>query len=193
MDIVIYSEDIQLISYWEKNISQKVVVVDEIESLFLLDNSLIIIDKTACKNDCKIILNKLTLKNKILVLDRTPNLNLAQIVLNNGASGYANALMHSCFFTSAIEVIEMDMIWLHPQFVSMLIVQTKKKPIDNDILLEELSNREKEVVLLLVDGLIYKDIAEKLNLAPRTVRAHASSIYKKLNVKDRLGLALLFK
>jgi DNA-binding NarL/FixJ family response regulator len=45
-----------------------------------------------------------------------------------------------------------------------------------------LSNREKEVLKLLVSGLSYKMIASKLNITYDTVRAHMKKIYEKLHV-----------
>jgi DNA-binding NarL/FixJ family response regulator len=45
-----------------------------------------------------------------------------------------------------------------------------------------LSEREKEVLSLLVEGLSYKMIAAKLNITYDTVRAHMKKIYKKLHV-----------
>ncbi len=45
-----------------------------------------------------------------------------------------------------------------------------------------LSLREKEVLSLLVDGLSYKMIADKLNITYDTVRAHMKKIYEKLHV-----------
>ena len=46
---------------------------------------------------------------------------------------------------------------------------------------------------LLIVQAIKKDIAKNLDITHRTVKAHARHIYEKLNVKDRLGLALLLK
>lgn len=45
-----------------------------------------------------------------------------------------------------------------------------------------LSDREKEVLSLLVDGLSYKMISGKLNITYDTVRAHMKKIYEKLHV-----------
>ncbi|CAN5700512.1 response regulator transcription factor [soil metagenome] len=45
-----------------------------------------------------------------------------------------------------------------------------------------LSTREKEVLSLLVDGLSYKMITDKLNITYDTVRAHMKKIYEKLHV-----------
>lgn len=95
--------------------------------------------------------------------------------------------MKGHFILSAIETIKERMIWLHPEFTSLLISQIPTNPAkSNENYLSLLSEREKE-------GDTYKQIAEELSITPRTVKAHASSSYAKLNVKDRLSLALLFK
>jgi DNA-binding NarL/FixJ family response regulator len=49
----------------------------------------------------------------------------------------------------------------------------------------KLSEREKEVLLLLIDGLEYKEISSKLSISPNTIRNHISKIYKKLYVTSR--------
>ena len=50
---------------------------------------------------------------------------------------------------------------------------------------EILSNRENEVLQLLADGLLYKEIAERLFIGHGTVRQHLHNIYEKLHVQNR--------
>ena len=50
---------------------------------------------------------------------------------------------------------------------------------------EILSDRENEVLELLADGLLYKEIAERLFISHGTVRQHIHNIYKKLHVNNR--------
>ena len=50
---------------------------------------------------------------------------------------------------------------------------------------EILSNRENEVLQLLADGLLYKEIAERLYITHGTVRQHIHNIYEKLHVQNR--------
>lgn len=57
----------------------------------------------------------------------------------------------------------------------------------------QLSDREKEILLLLINGLEYKEIAEKLNISPNTVRNCVSKIYKKLHVNSSIQAAKLFR
>lgn len=51
--------------------------------------------------------------------------------------------------------------------------------------IEVLSNRENEVLDLLANGLLYKEIAEKLSISNNTVKQHIHRIYEKLHVQNR--------
>jgi DNA-binding NarL/FixJ family response regulator len=50
---------------------------------------------------------------------------------------------------------------------------------------EMLSDRENEVLELLANGLLYKEIAERLHIVHGTVRQHIHNIYEKLHVTNR--------
>lgn len=50
---------------------------------------------------------------------------------------------------------------------------------------EILSDRENTVLQLLADGLLYKEIADRLNIVHGTVRQHIHNIYEKLHVTNR--------
>jgi two-component system, NarL family, response regulator LiaR len=194
MQIVLHSDDILLTEYWEKSIQEECILIDDLEELKHMTNSLIVINYSACDSQCEDVLKKITLSNKVLILHRTPDIDTAKYVLTHGAKGYGNALMHGHFITSAVETIKEGMIWLYPEFTTMLIMDIPSRNENPNLLkLDILSSREKEVALLLKDGLTYKDIAQELAITARTVKAHASHVYQKLAVKDRLGLALLLK
>lgn len=49
-----------------------------------------------------------------------------------------------------------------------------------------LSEREKEILKLMVEGLDYKAVAEKLFISPHTVRKHIANIYEKLHVTSKV-------
>jgi len=49
----------------------------------------------------------------------------------------------------------------------------------------ELTSREREIVELLAAGLMYKQVAEKLNISIDTVRTHIRHTYDKLQVRSR--------
>ncbi len=50
-----------------------------------------------------------------------------------------------------------------------------------------LTRREKEILLLMIDGLIMKQIADRLNLSYHTIDTHIRNIYDKLHVHSRGG------
>lgn len=56
---------------------------------------------------------------------------------------------------------------------------------ENNSELKKLSSREKEILLLLSEGLRYKEIADRLFLSTETVRTHIRNIYEKLQVNSR--------
>ena len=55
----------------------------------------------------------------------------------------------------------------------------------SDEIFDFLSNREIEILHGIVDGLNYKEIAEKLFISPHTVRKHIANIYDKLHVTNK--------
>ncbi len=54
----------------------------------------------------------------------------------------------------------------------------------------QLTGREREVLLLVRDGLANKQIARRLGIAERTVKAHLTSVFQRLGVADRTQAAL---
>jgi DNA-binding NarL/FixJ family response regulator len=56
---------------------------------------------------------------------------------------------------------------------------------NNNPELSNLSPREKEILELLVQGLLYKEIAVRLSISIETVKRHCFNIYQKLHVSNR--------
>ncbi len=195
MNIILHSDDVNLLSYWEKTFKEDCSICYELDDLKNFNENIIVINYSAFNNKHKEIITLLNKNsNYVLVLHRTPNINTGKEVLSYGAKGYGNALMKEHFLHSAINTMKENMIWLYPEFTSELISQLPTNSSkDTSLLFTKLSSREREVAKLLRDGDTYKIIADKLEITPRTVKAHAQSIYKKLEVKDRLALALLLK
>lgn len=61
----------------------------------------------------------------------------------------------------------------------------------SDTPFDELSARETEVALLLVQGLRQEDIAKRLCLSAKTVNTHKTRLFDKLNIGDSIALARL--
>lgn len=76
---------------------------------------------------------------------------------------------------------------LHPRAARRLLTaRTKQRPTDT----VELTRRETEVLLLVVQGLANKQIARRLGISERTVKAHLTSTFQRIGVSDRTQAAL---
>jgi DNA-binding NarL/FixJ family response regulator len=69
--------------------------------------------------------------------------------------------------------------------IARKVVASFHKENENNVELQKLSEREKEILSLLSEGLRYKEIADKLFLSTETVRTHIRNIYEKLQVNSR--------
>ncbi|WP_294918969.1 LuxR C-terminal-related transcriptional regulator [Sulfuricurvum sp. PD_MW2] len=132
--------------------------------------------------------------HRVMVFSSTPDFSQAQYYLHLGAMGYGNAMMHESHLHSAFQALSEGNIWLHPDFILMMVGQIREQKTSQKNSLEilsVLSQREREVALLLGEGQTHQEISNILNITIRTVKAHATAIYQKLSVKDRLALSLL--
>jgi DNA-binding NarL/FixJ family response regulator len=82
---------------------------------------------------------------------------------------------------------------LDPRAARHLLARTAGEPAARaaaDVAPAELSPREAEVLRLVVDGLLNKQIATRLGITERTVKAHLTSAYQRIGVSDRTQAAL---
>ncbi len=75
--------------------------------------------------------------------------------------------------------------------VAMMSVPEMSEINDQSGLLSPLTEREIEILQLLVQGMTNPEIGQKLHLAPGTVRNYVSEIFTKLNVSDRTKAAVV--
>ena len=157
------------------------------------DNSIVLISDMIVNTLSELEIKNLFLR-RVMILSMTPDFTQAQNFLQMGAMGYGNAMMHETHLHSAYQALTEGNIWLHPDFIAMMISKIRdiKGSQEKSLhILDELSKREREVAVMLGDGLTQHEIADALDITVRTVKAHATAIYHKLDVKDRLALSLL--
>ena len=128
-----------------------------------------------------------------LVLRSLPNLDEGELFLCHDIGGYGNANMSDDVLLQAIEVIKSGNVWLYPDLMTHIITKINKLNGENGTLevLNNLSQREKEVALLVAKGETNQMIADHLDISPNTVKLHLTSIFEKLSIRSRVALAIL--
>ncbi|MEC5423796.1 response regulator transcription factor [Virgibacillus sp. C22-A2] len=105
--------------------------------------------------------------------------------IREGAEGYLLKDAPSEQVVEAIRNIAKGESVIHPSMTKKLLSYHQQKRGDTTENKKELSEREKEVLMCLLEGLSNKEIAEKLFISDKTVKIHVSKIFKKFNVKSR--------
>lgn len=107
--------------------------------------------------------------------------------LSAGASGYILKKTSPAKLLEAIDELLQGGAPMSSQIARKVVAAFQNKPIAAaDGNLSELSKKEMEVLQMLSKGLLYKEIADALNISPETVRKHVYHIYEKLHVSNRI-------
>lgn len=122
--------------------------------------------------------------------------------LQAGANGYINTFITQSLFFEVMKAVKNGDIWAGPELLQKLLkllltnTQPEAEPTaletENE-LFKDLSARENEVLSVLITGVSNKEIARKLDITERTVKAHLSSIFQKTGAVDRISLILMAK
>ncbi len=115
--------------------------------------------------------------------------------VRKGAVGVVLSQCHPEVLYKAIEKVYAGEVWLDRSLIANFLVQKSEggRPATIDVKtarIATLSNREREIIRLVGEGLKNQQIADQLFLSEVTVRHHLTSIYKKLSVSDRLELVI---
>ncbi len=80
------------------------------------------------------------------------------------------------------------------QLVQQNEISLQKKSKQPEKFLFNLTEREQEILKLLVQGLLYKEIGDRLQISPNTAKKHVLNIYSKLHVNNKTqALALAYE
>lgn len=157
--------------------------------------SIFIVDYDSVSSD----LNKLIAANRLpqrtIVLERAPEILTGKFLVTHGVKAYGNAMMHPNHFQEMLQAVQNGKIWTYPALTAALTAEQIEQlsPSALEFLHKRLSEKEIEVVKLVMQGFTNDAIASTLEISVRTVKAHMGSIFTKLHVNDRLSLVLLLK
>jgi DNA-binding NarL/FixJ family response regulator len=124
-------------------------------------------------------------KLPVLVLSSAPDEQLALRVLQSGASGYLNKRVASEELVRAVEKLISGGRYISPAIAELLAEEAAQATLAPHA---SLSNREFEVLRLLVAGRSIKEIASELCLSAKTVSTFHTRIWEKLRVQNDIEM-----
>ena len=119
---------------------------------------------------------------KIIALTSFSEQNMVQGALQAGATGYLQKNVTAADLGNAIRSAHVGRMTLSPEAVQVLANAGTQTHIQGN----ELTERERDVLKGMVDGLNNNEIAEKLVISLGTVKFHISNIFQKLGVDSRV-------
>ncbi|HEY9755731.1 MAG TPA: response regulator transcription factor [Oculatellaceae cyanobacterium] len=138
-------------------------------------------------------------QTKIILLDRECKSKDLMTWAARGILAYASSEMDAHILELAISTVVANSIWIGAKLAkcnetileapALQAAALKSKSIDG-ALLSTLSEREKEVLRLLVAGHKNFAIAQALAISPETIKSHMRRIMEKLSVRDRTQLVI---
>ena len=198
MKIVLLSKDINLLDEWQKKETHnEVLICNELnECKEHSEEDIVIADYDSSASEVNKLIAAAELPQKLIVLEKVPETITGKQLLAHGVKAYGNSRMLKIHYEQMIQTVSSGKVWSYPELTVALSkkLQTSQLSSEAQALIEHrLSEKEKEVLYLILDGLTNDAIAKKLDITTRTVKAHVSSIFTKLHVNDRVALILLLR
>jgi DNA-binding NarL/FixJ family response regulator len=109
----------------------------------------------------------------------------------SGAKGYVDEAAPATEFIQAIRVVNQGSVWAPRRVLSMFIERVTSAPgriFPNGRV--TFTDREKEVLEMLVAGRSNKEIGAALGIEERTVKAHVAKLMRKVGVQNRIALSV---
>jgi len=109
----------------------------------------------------------------------------------SGAKGYVDEAATPAEFVQAIRVVNQGSVWAPRRVLSMFIERVSSAP--GRIFPAgrvTFTDREKEVLEMLVAGRSNKEIGAALGIEERTVKAHVAKLMRKVGVQNRIALSV---
>lgn len=127
----------------------------------------------------------------LAVVSMTPDSAEAVAAFDRGARAYCHAMAVPSVFRDVELVVRHGGLWVGPELMTRVVGAAGRVLVSpENAPLPLLSERELEVAHEIANGLSNKEIAVKLGITERTVKAHLGAIFEKLGVRDRLQLVL---
>lgn len=129
-------------------------------------------------------------RTRVLVLSQYEERQYVLPLLQAGAAGYLLKRALGSDLINALQTVARGEVYLDSNVSSILIEELRHRETQGQVSPEELSEREQEVLALLVEGLSNSQIAERIHLSENTVKKYLRSILEKLHLNNRVEAAV---
>lgn len=136
---------------------------------------------------------ELAKKFDIIVTSNQPSDQEGLMVFKSGIKGYINTFSTVDRIKQALATVQDGNVWLGQNIMQMMIQSLQAESETSESWKELLTERELQTTERVLESKSNKVIATELEITERTVKAHLHNIFEKLEVSDRLGLALKIK
>ncbi|MDP2723647.1 MAG: response regulator transcription factor [Bacteroidales bacterium] len=128
---------------------------------------------------------------RVLILSMHNSEEFVQKAIQAGARGYLPKDTDKEVLLKAISDIYLGHMYFDPHIAGMLVnslIKTNENKKAAESKMDLLTSRELEVVQLVAEGYINKEIADKLHISVRTVDSHKNNIINKLKLKTSVDI-----
>jgi two-component system, NarL family, nitrate/nitrite response regulator NarL len=122
------------------------------------------------------------LRTRVVMIAAEPDPGLVYAAIANGVAGYLTKDADAGELCDAISAVARGRTVLAPQLQAGVAGQIRMRAVDERPFL---SDREREILKLVADGLTAPQIGRELCLATPTVKTHLHHVYEKLGVAER--------
>jgi DNA-binding NarL/FixJ family response regulator len=130
---------------------------------------------------------------RVLVLTVASDDSDVEAALEAGACGFMAKDTPVDGVAVAVRAAAQGVAWLSPRAAELVLGRVRQRPSEPEAeaeLEEQLSARELDVLRLIARGMENAEIAEALNISPRTAKNHVSNILAKLGLPSRVQAAI---
>ena len=128
---------------------------------------------------------------RIMMLTVSEDQDTLMAALKAGARGYVLKGVTARDLTNAVRVVAGGDIYISPALAGGILFELTARTQQSDDPLTSLTDREREILGLVAEGLTNREIGERLHLAEKTIKHYMTNVLQKLHVRSRVEAALL--
>ena len=196
MEIVVYTTSRSFKSFINGVFEQRVKFSSILQGVYVYPHALHLLHITSFEDQAmNWIRENADADCPIAVCSDQPGIKQMLDCVQSGVRAYCNSYMQTQYYQQLLRLLSNGQSWFPPHLLEQVFSLAHNAVNGNRVeaKLEVLTDREKQVALSVSDGLSNRQIANQFDISERTVKTHLTNIFKKLQVKDRVGLVLHLK